>query len=101
MNRIDIDVPPDADLTDLDLAIEAAADASGLRVALRGGLAQYPGAVHWHFKRGEEPGTLELTWWPREMRLWMSVHDNRDAPWIEASIDALKSVLDARLRASR
>jgi hypothetical protein len=98
MKRIDIDVPPGADLTDLDIGIECAVDALGLRVALRGGLSQYPGATHWHFKRDEEPGTLELTWWPREMRLWLSVHDNRDAAWIEPSIEALRSVLDARLR---
>jgi hypothetical protein len=100
MTRIDIDIPPMADLTDLDLAVEEAAARCGLRVALRGGLAQFPGAVHWHFKHGDERGTLEVTWWPREMQMWISVHDNRDAPWIEGCIDGFKTLLDARLQPS-
>ena len=101
MKQINIDVPSGADLTDLDLDIERAAEAAGLRVGLRGGLAQYPGAVHWHFRRDGEPGTLELTWWPREMQLWMSVHDNRDGAWIAPRVDALKSTLNARLAKPR
>jgi hypothetical protein len=98
MKRIDIPVPPTADVTDLDLAIERAALTAGLRPSLRGGLTQYPGATHWHFKRDAEPGTLEITWWPRQMQLWLTVHDNRDAPWITAASDLIISTLDERLR---
>jgi hypothetical protein len=97
MKQIEIDVPSTADLTDLDEAIEDAAAAAGLHVTLRGGLTQYPGATHWHFKRGDERGTLEITWWPREMRLWLSVHDNRDAQWIEPAMRMIQQALNARL----
>ena len=99
MKQIDIDVPSTGNLTDLDEAIVEAAAAAGLRVTLRGGLTQYPGATHWHFKRADERGTLEITWWPREMRLWLAVHDNRDGQWIEAAMGEIQQALNARLRA--
>ena len=98
MKQIEIEVPATGNLTDLDEAIEEAADAAGLRATLRGGLTQYPGATHWHFKRADDPGTLEITWWPREMRLWLAVHDNRDAEWIEPAMRAIQQTLNARLR---
>ena len=98
MKQIEIEVSATGNLTDVDEAIEQAAEAAGLRTTLRGGLTEYPGATHWHFKRGSEPGTLEITWWPREMRLWLSIHDNRDAQWIEPAMRAIQHSLNARLR---
>src|SRR5688500_3832339 len=98
MKQIEIEVPATGNLTDVDEAIEQAADTAGLHVTLRGGLTQYPGATHWHFKNGNERGTLEITWWPREMRLWLSVHDNRDADWIAPAMRAIQHSVNARLR---
>ena len=67
---------------------EALAD-SGLRVTIRASLRKFPGCVHWHVKRGREPGTLEITFWPRERRAWFTIHDGRQADWMEQSMKIL------------
>src|SRR5262249_46642896 len=46
----------------------AVADAGLLSSRLE--LRSYPGATHWHIKRPAAKGTLELTYWPQQSRLW-------------------------------
>ena len=77
--------------------VEGACDALGLVVSLRGTLRQYAGCLHWHCKRGKSPGTLEVTWWPRERRLWLSVQAGRQAEWTNGALGQLAAALAARL----
>ena len=58
-------------------ALERCFVACELRVALKGTAKAYPGSVHWHLKRGKQPGTVEVTLWAARRRLWVSVHGNR------------------------
>ena len=48
-----------------------------------------------------ERGTLEVTLWPARRRLWMSVHANRGAEWVEGALRHLADALPGALRYSR
>ncbi len=52
-------------------------------------LKQYPGSVHWHLSKRGKTGTLEVTWWPKQNRLWLQIRENREAPWQQNIVDAL------------
>ena len=80
--------------------VEAAIARGGLRVTLVGTLAQYPGCTHWHLKRGRERGVLELTVWPQQRRVWLSVQDGRNGDWIDAAAQRLTSLLTKPSRSS-
>ena len=56
-------------------------------------LAKYPGCTHWHLKRGMEQGTLEVTLWPSEGRLWASVQAGRAGEWIDQAVRELIAAL--------
>jgi hypothetical protein len=88
-----------AGMSDARLAarIEAACAAHGLTCALHGTLRAYPGCMHWHYKRGRQSGTLEITLWPRGRRAWFAVHTNRGAAWIDDAITAIGAALCASL----
>ena len=83
MLEIIIAVPAGARLAGMEHDIESACRAEGLRQTLKGTLAQYPGCVHWHVKQGRERGTLEITFWPAERRLWFKVAEGRRGEWME------------------
>ena len=70
---------------------------AGLRVAMKGTLAAHKGCVHWHLKRGKERGTLEVTLWPAQRRVWLSVHANRGAEWVEGALRDLAGALPRAL----
>ncbi len=97
MVEIDIDIPP---VTDLDRAAELVEDVcarANLSMSMKGTLARYPGCIHWHFKQGRERGTLEITLWPAQRRLWFTVHENRRAEWIAEAISHLKDELETSM----
>ena len=67
----------------------------GLTLTLKGTLKQYPNCLHWHYKKGKEPGTLEITWWEQENRLWFKVSAGRRGEWIEETIARLKLKIES------
>src|ERR1700677_1697971 len=78
----------------LDQIIESLCRAHGLSVTMKATLSKYPGSIHWHWKRGRERGTLEVTLWPRERRLWFSMQDGRRAQWVMESARRIKAELE-------
>ena len=62
---------------DVGEAVTDAANKLGLTISTDGCLKCYPGSRHWHLKRGKATGTLEITFWPAQNRLWVTYHDNR------------------------
>jgi hypothetical protein len=88
MKEIEMAIPATADVSIMVSLLEAQCAAEGLQLMLKGTLAKYPGCIHWHFKRGSERGTLEITWWAKKRA------------WVEATLEHLKKVLTKRLAAS-
>jgi hypothetical protein len=46
-------------------------------------LRSFPENIHWHLSRPKEKGVLEITWLKESKTVWLNVHPNRDADWIE------------------
>jgi hypothetical protein len=100
VTEIEMAIPATADVSIMVSLIEAQCAAEGLQLMLKGTLAKYPGCIHWHFKRGSERGTLEITWWAKQRRFWFSIQAGRTGAWVEATQERLKKVLTKRLAAS-
>src|SRR5262245_16202492 len=90
METIRIPIPENHNPAALPALIERAVSDAGL-LAERLELRSYPGATHWHIRRPGAKGTLELTYWPREGRLWFAIHANRRAEWIAPAIGDLRA----------
>jgi hypothetical protein len=90
-------LPKRMDWTRCAQSIERAIAAAGLRVTMKAELRAYPGATHWHLKRGREAGTLEVTMWPAGSRVWCSVQAGRRAAWIEDVLPSLIPALEGAL----
>ena len=69
-----------------------------VRLAEEGGLVvkemslkSLPPNLHWHFSKPGSKGTLEATLILGTGEIWLSVHDNRRADWVE---EAVRRILD-------
>ena len=93
MKDLPIRVPPTADFSRIDKAVERCCEELGLTKTLRDTLGKYPGCIHWHYKRPQESGTLEITSWPLQRRLWITVQDGRHAAWIDEAVPELSRML--------
>jgi hypothetical protein len=100
MREIEFAVPRDADLTLAVKLIEKICAQHELILAMKGSLAAYPGCVHWHYKRQNQKGTLELTLFARDRRVWAKVQDGRKAPWIDEELAALQWAIERALQAA-
>jgi hypothetical protein len=93
VREIEIPLALNADYRDVQQAIERAIGGCGLRVSLRCSLEKFPGCIHWHLKKGSEPGTLEITLWPKERRAWFTIQNGRRADWIEGKLNAFRKAI--------
>ncbi len=100
MTYDEIDLPRSYSLADAARAIEEVCETEGLRVGTRGTLATHPGSIHWHYKKGKETGTLEVTLLNRERRILLSVAQNRIAPWGESAMERISEALVTRVQRS-
>ena len=101
MKEIEFTVPHDADLTQAVKLIEKICAQYDLILAMKGSLAAYPGCVHWHYKRQNQKGTLELTLFARDRRVWAKVQDGRKAPWIDEDLPALQWAIERAIAGGR
>lgn len=102
MAEIEIDLPGPLDANAVVAAVERAGTNEALHVTLKTTLKKYSGCTHWHFKKNEERGVLEVTWWPdsegyKSSRLWLSAHNNRQADWMSELIPRLKREIEDQL----
>lgn len=98
MTEIEFTVPPGCGLSGAPSLIEKACLGCGLRISTRASLRGCPGCIHWHVKRGIQPGTLELTLWEAKRRVWASVQDSRRAAWIDEALPQVKDAVETELR---
>ena len=96
MTEIEIHWPEDVPATNVVTNIEACCNAINLTQTMRGTLGKYPDCTHWHYKKGKATGVLEITLWPNQHRLWLVVHENRKADWIDAAASQLRLAIEAR-----
>jgi len=78
--------------------VAAWAAREGLDVKTMGVLKKYPGSLHWHFKRGRERGTIELTLVPKDARGWFSMRPGRAHGWKRQEVEDLLTRLILALR---
>lgn len=97
MTEIEIPLPANVSKGNVIRVVEAACAATGLRVTLKDSLRRYPGSIHWHYKRGQEAGTLEITFWPNASRLWCKIAANRASEWIAPTITQLRTTISHAL----
>ena len=100
MREIEFAVPHNADLTQAAKSIEKICAQYQLILAKKGSLAAYPGCIHWHYKRQKQKGTLELTLFARDRRVWAKVQEGRKAPWIDEELPALQWAIERALQAA-
>ena len=74
MRQIKLTLSASFDFTQAETIIDQALGEARLTVTFKTTLRQFPGCIHWHVKRGNEKGTLEITVWPKQQRIWFSVH---------------------------
>ncbi|HEX3356749.1 MAG TPA: hypothetical protein VHS31_07255 [Tepidisphaeraceae bacterium] len=85
------------DAEEIGRAIESIAESHELTISLKGSLRAHRGCVHWHFKKAKQSGTIEVTMWPQERRVWLSVQSGRAADWIENDIETMMHDLERAL----
>jgi len=97
MEQVEFSIPARRDLKKAAALIERICAQHGLQAAMKGTLASYPGSIHWHYKKPNQKGTLELTLLCEERRIWASVHSNRKAPWIEDALMRVRADIERAL----
>jgi len=65
---------------------------------MKGAQASFLGSIHWHYKRKGQKGTLELTLYAAERRLWAQVQEGRKAPWIDEELPRLQRAIERELK---
>lgn len=98
MKEIEFRVARECGLSGAEAIIERVCAESGLVVGMKGSLASYPGSVHWHYKKQNQKGTLELTLYRKESRIWAQVQDGRRAAWIDVELPRLRRAIERGLR---
>jgi len=97
MIEVELQVPADAKSDLVVTVVEQVCDAHDLTQALKGTLVSYPGCTHWHLKKDKQKGTLEITWWESENRLWFKVANGRTGKWIDEMLPKLKMEIESTL----
>ncbi|HKY53682.1 MAG TPA: hypothetical protein VJM08_05210 [Anaerolineales bacterium] len=98
MIEVELQIPTDSKSDVVVKVVEQICAAHHLTCALKGTLASYPGCIHWHFKQDSHKGTLEITWWERENRLWFKVAKGRIGEWIDVLLPKLKKQIESSLK---
>jgi hypothetical protein len=97
MIEIEVHIPSSLWSDSIPYLVEKLCANEGLTLTLKGTLAKYSKCLHWHYKKGKASGTLEITWWETENRLWFKVTAGRRAAWMEEAIDRLKKQIESAL----
>jgi hypothetical protein len=97
MIEVDLQIPSGVNGEQVVKVVEQVCTANELAWARKRTLASYPGCIHWHFKLGKQKGTLEITWWESEDRLWFKVARGRTGEWINKALPKLKKEIEVSL----
>ena len=98
MIEVELQIPADANGDSVVKVVEQVCASNNLICVLNGTLASYPGCIHWHYRQGKQKGTLEITWWKDENRLWFKVAKGRTGDWIAEALPKLKEQIEVSLK---
>ncbi len=101
MREIEISISVGITTAEMEHVLQAACQQLGLQTGPRRMLAGYPGSLHWHVRRMGMRGTLEISFVPEPVRLWLAVHANREGEWIEDALHELPSRIELILSEAR
>jgi hypothetical protein len=97
MIELDLRIPDSLEAEAVIRIVEQVCASNDLTCGRKGTLVSYPGSIHWHFRRNRDKGTLEITWWESEQRLWFKVAKGRTSPWILEILPRLKEQIEKML----
>jgi hypothetical protein len=97
MVEVELQIPDGVESETVIRVVEQICASNELTGSLKGTLVSYPGSIHWHFKHGKQRGTLEITWWESDQRLWFKVASGRTSEWILKRIPQLKEQIEESL----
>lgn len=64
-----------------------------LTATMKGSLKSLDPNIHWHYKKGKEKGTLEITLLTQTNRVVLSCKKNRGGDWIDEAMNELEGRL--------
>jgi hypothetical protein len=97
MIEVDLRIPDSLEVEAVVRIVEQVCASNDLTCSRKGTLVSYPRSIHWHFKRNGDKGTLEITWWESEQRLWFKVAKSRTSEWILEMLPQLKERMENML----
>lgn len=92
----EVKVSKGCNIAEVDRIIELLCAREGLSNRIKSRTKSKAASTHWHFSKGADIGTLEVTLSQRQAKIWFSVHDNRRGPWTD---DCMKRLAEATLKA--
>lgn len=98
MIEVEIQIPANASREIVIGVVEETCIENNLSCTLKGTLVNYPGCVHWHYRKDKQKGTLEITWWEVENRLWFKVAKSRMGEWMDETLTKLKEQMEVSLK---
>jgi len=69
MLEVELQIPDSVESEAVLRIVEQVCASKELTCSLKATLVSYAGNIHWHFRRGKQRGTLEITGWESEQRL--------------------------------
>ena len=97
MVEVELQIPDSVPSEAVIGIVEQVCASHGLTTTRKGTLMSYPQSVHWHYKSGKQKGTLEITWWERQHRLWFKVAEGRVDEWMDQKLPPLKEQIEKSL----
>ena len=97
MTEIEIELSPRENSSKAVSVVEECCRLEGLTRKSKGTLSKFPGCIHWHYRKPGFNGTLEITYWKKEPRLWYKVHPRRRGAWMIAVLPRLKAGIEEGL----
>ena len=97
MLEVELQIPESVNADALVRVVEHVCVANDLKCTLKRTLVSYPGCIHWHFRKARQKGTLEITWWESENRLWFKIGHGRAGAWMADNVPLLKEQIQRSL----
>jgi hypothetical protein len=97
MKNVPFELPQGIEATTMVKTIDEAIRSAGLITTMRNTLRKHPGCVHWNIANSGQPGAIELTYWPKEDRAWITLPDGPRPGWSGEKMSELGDIVRERI----